>query len=56
MTRHNPDVSPTVGVLGGSTSDFPILKKSVQILDELVITSELRVVSEHRNTDCLFEY
>jgi phosphoribosylaminoimidazole carboxylase PurE protein len=56
VTNHNQDVSPMVGVLGGSTSDFPILKKSVQLLDELAIPSELRVVSAHRTPDWLFEY
>ena len=56
MTNHNQDVSPIVGVLGGSTSDFPILKKSIQLLNELAIPSELRVVSAHRTPDWLFEY
>ena len=50
------DGNPTVGVVGGSTSDFPILKKSVDILDQLEVESELRVVSAHRTPDWLFEY
>lgn len=48
--------SPTVAVLGGSTSDFPTLKKAIDMLDELKITNELRVVSAHRTPDWLFEY
>ena len=47
---------PFVGILGGSKSDFPILKKSGAILDELGISYELLVVSAHRTPDRLFEY
>ena len=48
--------NPLVGIVGGSTSDFPILKKSVDLLDHLEVESELRVVSAHRTPDWLFEY
>ena len=48
--------NPLVGIVGGSTSDFPILKKSVDLLDHLQVKSELRVVSAHRTPDWLFEY
>ncbi len=47
---------PIVGVVGGSTSDFPLLEKAVEVLDELQIPNELRVVSAHRTPDWLFEY
>ena len=48
--------SPLVGVLGGSTSDFPFLEKATLLLDDLGIPNELRVVSAHRTPDWLFEY
>ena len=48
--------NPLVGIVGGSTSDFPILKKSVELLNHLEEESELRVVSAHRTPDWLFEY
>ena len=48
--------NPVVGIVGGSTSDFPILKKAVELLDDLEVESELRVVSAHRTPDWLFEY
>ena len=48
--------NPLVGVVGGSTSDFPILKKAVDLLEHLEVESELRVVSAHRTPDWLFEY
>jgi 5-(carboxyamino)imidazole ribonucleotide mutase len=45
-----------VGVVGGSRSDFPILEDAVNVLAELGIASELRVVSAHRTPDHLFRY
>ena len=48
--------SPIVGVVGGSTSDFPLLEKGTAILEQLGIPHELRVVSAHRPPDWLFEY
>ena len=48
--------NPLVGVVGGSTSDFPILKKAVDLLEHLEVETELRVVSAHRTPDWLFEY
>ena len=49
-------VSPRVGIVGGSRSDFPILEKAAAVLDELGIPHELRVVSAHRTPDLLFRY
>jgi phosphoribosylaminoimidazole carboxylase PurE protein len=47
---------PLVGVVGGSRSDFPTLQAAVDILEELGVASELRVVSAHRTPDHLFRY
>ena len=47
---------PLVGVVGGSRSDFPVLEAAVEILAELGVASELRVVSAHRTPDHLFRY
>ena len=52
----NNSVKPVVAILGGSTSDFPVLTKAVEILDELGIPNELKVVSAHRTPDLLFDY
>jgi len=51
----NPN-TPIVSILGGSTSDFPVLSKAVVLLNELEIANELKVVSAHRTPDLLFEY
>ena len=55
-TNAGKEGEPSVGIVGGSTSDFPILRKAVDILEELEVESELRVVSAHRTPDWLFEY
>jgi phosphoribosylaminoimidazole carboxylase PurE protein len=47
---------PLVGIVGGSRSDVPVLEEAVAVLDELGVTSELRVVSAHRTPDHLFRY
>lgn len=56
MSISNAVVRVSVGVLGGSKSDFPILEKAVAMLNELGISNELLVVSAHRTPDRLFAY
>jgi 5-(carboxyamino)imidazole ribonucleotide mutase len=45
-----------VGVVGGSRSDFPILEAAMEVLRELDVAAELKVVSAHRTPDHLFRY
>ena len=47
---------PLVGVVMGSKSDYEVLSAAVEILRELGIPHEARVVSAHRTPDWLFEY
>jgi 5-(carboxyamino)imidazole ribonucleotide mutase len=47
---------PSVGIVGGSRSDFPVLQEAVGILDHLGVPNELRVVSAHRTPDHLYRY
>jgi 5-(carboxyamino)imidazole ribonucleotide mutase len=47
---------PLVGVVMGSKSDYEVLSAAVEILRELKIPHEARVVSAHRTPDWLFEY
>ena len=49
-------VQPLVGVVMGSRSDYEVLSSAVEILRELEISHEARVVSAHRTPDWLFEY
>ena len=48
--------SPLVGVVMGSASDYEHLAPACEILAELRIPYEARVVSAHRTPDWLFEY
>ena len=48
--------NPLVGVVGGSRSDFPVLDAAVEVLRDLGVACELRVVSAHRTPDHLFRY
>lgn len=45
-----------VGVIMGSTSDWETMKHACDILDDLHITYEKKVVSAHRTPDLMFEY
>jgi 5-(carboxyamino)imidazole ribonucleotide mutase len=48
--------APRVGVVMGSRSDWETLRHASEILDELGIAHEARVVSAHRTPDRLFRY
>jgi 5-(carboxyamino)imidazole ribonucleotide mutase len=45
-----------VGIVMGSSSDGPTLRKAAEILDVLGVGYEMRVVSAHRTPDLLFDY
>jgi 5-(carboxyamino)imidazole ribonucleotide mutase len=47
---------PLVGVIMGSRSDWETMRHAVEILEELGVPHEVRVVSAHRTPDLLFEY
>ena len=48
--------APLVGVIMGSKSDYDFLAPAVELLTELEIPHEVRVVSAHRTPDLMFEY
>ncbi|MEC2072183.1 5-(carboxyamino)imidazole ribonucleotide mutase [Alkalihalophilus marmarensis] len=49
-------MKPVVGVIMGSTSDWETMKHACEILDELKVPYEKKVVSAHRTPDLMFEY
>ncbi|MGM7724728.1 5-(carboxyamino)imidazole ribonucleotide mutase [Metabacillus sp. Hm71] len=49
-------MKPFVGVIMGSTSDWETMKHACEILDELEVPYEKKVVSAHRTPDYMFEY
>ena len=46
----------SVGIVMGSQSDWPTMKAAAEMLDELGIAHEARIVSAHRTPDRLWEY
>ena len=48
--------TPLVGIVMGSRSDWPTLQKAADILTELGVPYESKVVSAHRTPDRLIEY
>jgi 5-(carboxyamino)imidazole ribonucleotide mutase len=48
--------SALVGVIMGSQSDWEVMRHGVDILDQLGIANETRVISAHRTPDVAFEY
>jgi len=47
---------PQVGIIMGSTSDWPTMEKAEEMLTKLGVSYEVKVVSAHRTPDLLFEY
>ena len=45
-----------VGIVMGSDSDMPIMAKAADILDQLGISYEMRIISAHREPDVFFDY
>lgn len=49
-------VEPKVGVIMGSKSDWETMKHACDMLEELEVPYEKKVVSAHRTPDFMFEY
>jgi 5-(carboxyamino)imidazole ribonucleotide mutase len=47
---------PRVGVIMGSASDWETMRPASEMLDELGVPHEVRVVSAHRTPDAMFAY
>ena len=45
-----------VGIVMGSDSDMPVMAKAADVLTELGISFEMRIISAHREPDVFFEY
>ena len=47
---------PLVGIIMGSQSDWATMKRAAQVLDDLEVPYEVRVVSAHRTPERLYEF
>jgi 5-(carboxyamino)imidazole ribonucleotide mutase len=50
------DRAVQVGIVMGSQSDWPTMKAAADILTDLVVPHEVRIVSAHRTPDRLWDY
>ena len=48
--------SPLVGVIMGSDSDWPTMRRAADVLERFGVPHEARVVSAHRTPDWMVEY
>ncbi len=45
-----------VGIVMGSDSDMPVMAKAADVLEQLGISYEMRIISAHREPDVFFDY
>jgi 5-(carboxyamino)imidazole ribonucleotide mutase len=50
------DTQPVVGIIMGSQSDWPTMRRAADALDELAVAYEKRIVSAHRTPERLYTY
>ncbi len=50
------ETTPLVGIIMGSQSDWDTMRHAAELLENLGIAHETRVVSAHRTPDRMFEY
>ena len=50
------DVNPAVAVVMGSPSDWPTMRRAVEVLERFGVAHEARVVSAHRMPDEMFAF
>ncbi|MFM2177557.1 MAG: hypothetical protein RL015_1655 [Verrucomicrobiota bacterium] len=48
--------SPVIGIIMGSSSDWPTLQHAAQVLQDFGIPFEKKVVSAHRTPELLYDY
>jgi 5-(carboxyamino)imidazole ribonucleotide mutase len=49
-------MKPLVGIIMGSSSDWETMQAAADVLQQLGVAHEVRVVSAHRTPDLLFDY
>lgn len=56
MADNSSSSSPLVGIIMGSTSDWPTMSKAASVLNDFGIAFESKVVSAHRTPELLYDY
>ncbi len=56
MSEESSTSAPLVGIIMGSTSDWPTMAKAAEVLQDFGIPFESKVVSAHRTPELLYDY
>lgn len=56
MRDETSNTNPKVGIIMGSTSDWPTMEKAAAVLQDFGIPFESKVVSAHRTPELLYDY
>ena len=56
MPKSGTRTTIRIGVIMGSRSDWPTMQHAVEILEELGVGVETRVISAHRTPQRMFDY
>ncbi|QTD54536.1 5-(carboxyamino)imidazole ribonucleotide mutase [Parasphingorhabdus cellanae] len=56
MTEANQKIGPKIGIIMGSQSDWATMRLAADILEQLDIAHEVKIVSAHRTPDRLYDY
>ena len=51
-----PQANPSIGIIMGSRSDWPTMKRAADLISDLGVAYETKIVSAHRTPDRLYEY
>ena len=55
-TSTTQPTTPSVGIIMGSTSDWETMRHAAEVLEQLGVAHECRVVSAHRTPDRMYDY
>lgn len=56
MTEATPQIGPQVGIIMGSQSDWATMRLAAEILEQLDVAHEVKIISAHRTPDRLYDY
>jgi 5-(carboxyamino)imidazole ribonucleotide mutase len=56
MTDTASNQAPLVGIIMGSQSDWPTMRRAAEALTDLGVPHEVRIVSAHRTPERLYDY
>ena len=54
--NHPSSTPPVVGIIMGSSSDWPTMEHAAQVLEDFGVPFEKKVVSAHRTPELLYDY